>query len=669
MASYALNYALFGPGALSWHVINVALHALVCWLLWLFVRRLFGSEALAALSSVFFAVHALHVEVVAGVVGRAELLAAAGTLAALLAGLECVRARGRRGRILAAAGCGLATALAIGAKEGGVAAPFLIAMIPLALRGSEAGDPRGEKATATEFPFGRPASRKRSRGASADRKKGKEMPKPAVAPGAAPAAASDSTPHAAGFSGVAPALLASAAAVGFYLAARYLVLGTLVQTGDEDLRYAYYNPLVTLEGLPLVLTRLKLVGLYFQILVAPFAPSPDYSWNSIKLVHSVANPQWIPGAAVLVAWGGIIAAGRRRPPVWFGMMFLALALAPTSNLALRIGAMTAERWFYLPSAGLCLAAAWLVLHLRERFPARRSIVLGVAAAWAFALAAQTVYYLPVWRDNSSFYAWLLRRFPDNAHANRLSANPLLQKDDPAGLPLLRRAIDIRRELGIYPPLDDEYLHLFIQYMKHGLVAEREGVIAEATSVLQDPGWFHLEVADELAHHGEPLRALEHYAIARRLKPEAGAVPNHAGQILLSLGRTEEALAMFREATVIEPGQPEFFADLAHVLLSLGRREESAPAFVEAVRLDPENVKLLNDAAATLAELGRLPEALPYLERATRLDPSDVNALVNLGLVRLDLGDAGGARDAFERVLRLDPTNEIARRALGGPAVK
>lgn len=85
LTTYNLQYALTGKAPAPFHAVNVLLHALVCLLLLFTVRRLARNEWLAAGVALLFAVHPVHTEAVAGIVGRAELLTAGSMLGAMLA--------------------------------------------------------------------------------------------------------------------------------------------------------------------------------------------------------------------------------------------------------------------------------------------------------------------------------------------------------------------------------------------------------------------------------------------------------------------------------------------------------------------------------------------------------------------------------------------------------
>jgi len=85
-ASFSLNWLVTGGHPFGFHVVNLLLHAAVTLLVYLLLRRLLESRSdsglLAFVSALLFALHPIHTEAVAAVVGRAELLAAGLLLAA-----------------------------------------------------------------------------------------------------------------------------------------------------------------------------------------------------------------------------------------------------------------------------------------------------------------------------------------------------------------------------------------------------------------------------------------------------------------------------------------------------------------------------------------------------------------------------------------------------------
>lgn len=127
LASLALNRSVFGPAPWGYHLVNVLLHAGVSALVWFAARRAGLRYGTAILTGLLFAVHPIHAEAVANVVGRAEVLAAAGVLGAWI--LHRRAADGESGRPasarLGAAGLYLGAVLS---KESAFLAPLLYAL-------------------------------------------------------------------------------------------------------------------------------------------------------------------------------------------------------------------------------------------------------------------------------------------------------------------------------------------------------------------------------------------------------------------------------------------------------------------------------------------------------------------------------------------------------------
>jgi tetratricopeptide (TPR) repeat protein len=122
LATFAVEWTLLGrPSAAASRAANVAFHGLACVLALAFFRRVAGSFKGALLGALVFAAHPLHAECIAGAVGRAEVLAFALGLVALL-----LHSRARTSWFQAALE-GIVFVLALGAKESA------IAVIPIAL--------------------------------------------------------------------------------------------------------------------------------------------------------------------------------------------------------------------------------------------------------------------------------------------------------------------------------------------------------------------------------------------------------------------------------------------------------------------------------------------------------------------------------------------------------
>jgi len=291
MLSYAANERV-SDGPFGYHLVNLCLHVLVSLgVFWLAVRLLRSSFA-AAVAGLLFATHPVHTEAVSNVVGRAELLAAALVLGALLAFLRAERAR-RRWRLVWMALSLLAFAAACFAKESAFAAVLLFAITYIWL-----------------------------------------TPQWRV-------------------SRVAALLVLYTAAGAIYLGARVPVVGALTIPGAPSL---VDNPLAHVDGATRLRTAMIVLWQYLSMLLLPVNLTADSSFNEIPPAFSFTDPRFALAGAALVTVALLAArATRRIPALAIAALFLVVPLVLTANVLFPIGTIKAERLLYLPSVGWCLA--------------------------------------------------------------------------------------------------------------------------------------------------------------------------------------------------------------------------------------------------------------------------------------------------------------------------
>jgi tetratricopeptide (TPR) repeat protein len=136
-----------------------------------------------------------------------------------------------------------------------------------------------------------------------------------------------------------------------------------------------------------------------------------------------------------------------------------------------------------------------------------------------------------------------------------------------------------------------------------------------------------------------------------------------GRALRAAGRVFDAETSFREALALAPREPALLADLATTLLGQKRLEAALPYAREAVQLRP-------DAAAYHALRGVIAESLGYdneaeaaLSAARELAPQDAGGHTVYGYHALRAGRVTEAEAAFRAALAIHPDRGEALRGL------
>ena len=186
---------------------------------------------------------------------------------------------------------------------------------------------------------------------------------------------------------------------------------------------------------------------------------------------------------------------------------------------------------------------------------------------------------------------------------------------------------------------DEALHLLPDYAEahnnlgaaltgQGRTDEAVRHLSEAVRLEPSRAESHGNLGVALARQGRFDEAIRHFSEAVRLRPQdaqarrnLAVAHNSAGAALADKGMLQEAIAHYTEALSIRPDLADAHANLATSLASQGKVDEAIQEFLEAIRLQPGVADLHYDAAVMLARKGRNSEAVRHLETALTLDPS------------------------------------------------
>ena len=148
--------------------------------------------------------------------------------------------------------------------------------------------------------------------------------------------------------------------------------------------------------------------------------------------------------------------------------------------------------------------------------------------------------------------------------------------------------------------------------------------------------------------------------ARIDKPPVPAPPDfaveyfHQGLRYYDLGRWEEAITAFKEATVIKPDYAVAYFGLGTAYSRLEIWEKAVASFRRAVEIDPYYAEGYLGLGIAYGILGFNSEAVSALRMATRIKPGYVQAHYALALGYLLLSDKASAMKEYGILKTLDP---------------
>ena len=133
-----------------------------------------------------------------------------------------------------------------------------------------------------------------------------------------------------------------------------------------------------------------------------------------------------------------------------------------------------------------------------------------------------------------------------------------------------------------------------------------------------------------------------------------------GAALLETGRTDEAIAHFRKAAVIEPGDLETHNNLGIALRREGRMDEAIAEYGIALGIRPDDLDTNFNMGNALLQAGRVEEAMARYEKALEISPHFADARNNLGNALRRIGRLADAIAEYRKAVEDDPANARAR---------
>jgi tetratricopeptide (TPR) repeat protein len=378
-----IQYILGGGDALLFHTVNLLIHMVTSVLVLALLLELM-SLAAAFVGALVFAVHPVHVEAVANIVGFSELLSTAAIIGACLLHIRA----GPRSDWRSALAIGGLYLIGFGAKESGVTLPGLIFLLDAA---------RG-RISISDVPR-----------YVADRWR--------------------------------TYLVMLCVAIGL-LAGRFAILGSIASpfapVGAEVL--LEIPRIWTLSDVWMHYVRLWVFPLDLSADYSPNIIPVSFGWRAESIVGAFLA-LLVLGIA-FVAWRrpDMKGGSDTSKAAAFGVVWFMISISPTSNTLFLSGVLMAERVLYLPSVGLAAATGWLIVRLAQD---RRRLAWGGLCVAVIASSVRVWTRNPTWHDTDTMIAVLIRDYPYTGRSQwALGDQFFLRGRESEGLRAYRAAVDL-----------------------------------------------------------------------------------------------------------------------------------------------------------------------------------------------------------------------------------
>ncbi|MGA3095194.1 MAG: hypothetical protein ABSF25_01970 [Bryobacteraceae bacterium] len=540
--SFLFNYAILGNGEnpAGYHFFNLLLHICNALLLYGLALRLFARAGPAFFAAALWAAHPIGTECVANVAGRADLLATMAVFGGLLLYARIKHGGGRPDWRRLAAFFAIATA-GVFSKETAATLLGLMLLWDLAF---------------TEGPWRASLIRRL------------------------------------------PAYAAAAAALALLWAARLLVFRSLPWPQKPFVD----NPAAWAGFWPARLTALKALGIELWLLVWPLRLSSDRSYNQIPLAGFSDAGAWLALLTIVTISAVVIFRRKKDPALFWAAGFVGITMLPVSNLIFLIGAISGERFLYLPAAGFAVALAALAYRLNwpKLTPIALSVVVALYAGRAMARNLD-------WDNEIALATADLKVAPHSFRLHEMLARALFLDDRRRNLD--RAIAESEKAWTILRDLPPE--RIFFETPAYlGTYYALKGEAAGAAATPEGRAWYDKAMA-MLSLGRDAMLATQKLFDEAQLahgKPIAGRIglPDiymNMAVIHAARGQIPEMFGAYQQARFLDPSDAEVYDSLAQSYAAEGNLERAAVLLIEKTQVDGYK-------PATIAAIGQLYARIP-----------------------------------------------------------
>ena len=315
----------------------------------------------------------------------------------------------------------------------------------------------------------------------------------------------------------------------------------------------------------------------------------------------------------------VIQCGRRAPYLIVGWLWYLGTLLPVIGLV-QVGTQAmADRYTYIPLVGLYIIIAWSVYDVVVRRRHCGIILAGMTLVVCIPLMICTFRQVGYWRNSASLFERALKVTSKNYVAHTGLGVVFAEQGD------IEKAIHhFNAALQIKPGDIDAHFNLGKALAQQQKVSEAIEHYTKVLSLNPEHANAHNSLALLLAQQGKLDQAVALYRRGLESNPEDVPLHSNLGVALIQQGKFDEAVREFQLVLQLRPDSGTY-KNLAVALTFKGDFDEAVKHYTESVRLEPANAHTHYLLGNALLAQGKTAAAIAEYRTALELDPQHQRA--------------------------------------------
>jgi tetratricopeptide (TPR) repeat protein len=368
----------------------------------------------------------------------------------------------------------------------------------------------------------------------------------------------------------------------------------------------------------------------------------------------IALPMVIISAATLIALTLLFVVNISRfPYLIVGWLWYLGTLLPVIGI-IQVGSQAmADRYTYVPLIGISIMIAWGLPQLIDQWRSGRYVLSGILCLIVPLLMWSTWHHTGYWKDNVTLFSHAIDVTKDNYLAHNSLGVALCNRGEfDAGINHYIEA------LRIYPEHIQALNNLGAALVKE---REYGKSIEHFKKAIQLDPYFvnaHYNLGVALYSLGKVDEAIKEYQEVLQLNPQhSGAFQNI--QIALAKQRKiSDAIIQLNDALKTEPRNYMIHCRLAELYQSKGETKEAIGHYENALSINPGTDGVLHALAVLYGENGEYGKALLTLQKMVKLNPNDSDVYYNIACIYSKQGRVDNALKWLSEAVKKGFNNQM-----------
>jgi Flp pilus assembly protein TadD len=323
---------------------------------------------------------------------------------------------------------------------------------------------------------------------------------------------------------------------------------------------------------------------------------------SVFYPHPGLQPLWKVAGSIL-ALGGVTAfafrMARRYPYLVVGWLWYLISLLPVLGIVQVGSHAMADRYTYIPLIGVFIMIAWSLGFAAQRWHRAKKgiVVLGCGMILGSFILSST--QLEYWRDYRTLFEHANRVTERNHIAcNNLGVVSFREGEVNEAIRYLTKAVEIKNDYR------DAWLNLGIAHLSRQSYEEAAICFRNAVWIDPVTLKNRIVLAVTLKYAGQAEASVDEFLKVVERDPGNAEAHSYLGIIRLEQGRLEDAEAHFSAVIRLHPGNADAHNNLGLVLDERGRTDDAVAHFRQASALSPGNPGIEGNLKRVLARTAR-----------------------------------------------------------------